>query len=394
VIQNKAESLGTSGKAAANMQMLESFLGPQGARYAQFVLAAVVLLVLILVVWWLIRKAMGDRLNMSDKPDRRGRPPRLGITESFAVDRQGRRLVMVRRDNVEHLVMIGGPNDVLIESNVIRGERAVVARPEVRISEADLLPQPAVFEPAPPAPLTPKPAPKPVEVSAPMPAPVAPAPVIPAPAPPVPSKPVQASPLPPPPAPAPAPEVELPKADLQKAAPAVEPTELPRPPVQSLSERIRSTVASPSFAAKPAEPVKTPEPVKPAELPRDVPAVVVDRQEQSAPKPGLFDTMKSKMSEALKAPAAAPKVDVVEPVAPKPVAEVVVAPPPPPPPPAPQPVPAPPPAAAASVPMPAPQPAPVAPAPPAAAKPVSRNPFDSLEEEMAKLLGRAPDGKG
>jgi hypothetical protein len=31
---------------------------------------------------------------------------------------------------------------------------------------------------------------------------------------------------------------------------------------------------------------------------------------------------------------------------------------------------------------------------PAPEKAAAKNPFDSLEEEMAKLLGRAPDGKG
>ncbi len=90
------------------MQMLESLLGAQGARVAAWVLAALALLLLVILLWWLIQKALGGRLNMSDRPDRRGRPPRLGITESFTVDRQGRRLVMIRRDNVEHLVMIGG----------------------------------------------------------------------------------------------------------------------------------------------------------------------------------------------------------------------------------------------------------------------------------------------
>ena len=134
------------------MQMLESLLGAQGARYASFLLIALAMLALILILWWLIRKALGDRLNMSDRPDRRGRPPRLGITESFAVDRQGRRLVMVRRDNVEHLVMIGGPNDLLIESNVLRGERPLVNRPDTRTAEAELLPPVETIVAPPPAP--------------------------------------------------------------------------------------------------------------------------------------------------------------------------------------------------------------------------------------------------
>ena len=31
-----------------------------------------------------------------------------------------RQLVIVRRDNVEHLLMIGGPNDVVVESQILR----------------------------------------------------------------------------------------------------------------------------------------------------------------------------------------------------------------------------------------------------------------------------------
>src|SRR5581483_1340423 len=32
-----------------------------------------------------------------------------------------RRLVLVRRDNVEHLLMIGGPADLVVEPNIVRG---------------------------------------------------------------------------------------------------------------------------------------------------------------------------------------------------------------------------------------------------------------------------------
>jgi hypothetical protein len=35
-----------------------------------------------------------------------------------------RRLILVRRDNVEHLVMIGGPTDVVVESNIVRAAPA------------------------------------------------------------------------------------------------------------------------------------------------------------------------------------------------------------------------------------------------------------------------------
>ena len=36
-----------------------------------------------------------------------------------------RRLVLIRRDNVEHLLMIGGPSDLVVEPNIVR---AVAAR--------------------------------------------------------------------------------------------------------------------------------------------------------------------------------------------------------------------------------------------------------------------------
>ena len=42
---------------------------------------------------------------------------RLEVTDQAAIDGR-RRLVLVRRDNVEHLIMTGGPVDVVIETNI------------------------------------------------------------------------------------------------------------------------------------------------------------------------------------------------------------------------------------------------------------------------------------
>ena len=49
----------------------------------------------------------------------RGRAPRLAVLDHAAVDAR-RRLVLVRRDNVEHLLLIGGPADVVVETNIVR----------------------------------------------------------------------------------------------------------------------------------------------------------------------------------------------------------------------------------------------------------------------------------
>ena len=47
----------------------------------------------------------------------RPRDKRLGVVETATVDAK-RKLLLVRRDEVEHLVMIGGPVDMLIETGI------------------------------------------------------------------------------------------------------------------------------------------------------------------------------------------------------------------------------------------------------------------------------------
>jgi flagellar biogenesis protein FliO len=42
---------------------------------------------------------------------------RLGISEYYEIDKT-RRLVLVRRDDTEHLILIGGGHDMVIESNI------------------------------------------------------------------------------------------------------------------------------------------------------------------------------------------------------------------------------------------------------------------------------------
>ena len=58
----------------------------------------------------------------------RGRMPRLAVIDAAAVDGR-RRLVLVRRDNIEHLLMIGGPTDIVVEPNIVRAmPRAIRCR--------------------------------------------------------------------------------------------------------------------------------------------------------------------------------------------------------------------------------------------------------------------------
>ncbi len=97
-------------QALSNLLVENKALMIGAAAVAFFVAAVLILLV--------FRLAFGRRLRM---PGGRARQMRLGIVDAFDLDRQ-RQLVIVRRDNVEHLVMIGGPNDILIESQIVRTE--------------------------------------------------------------------------------------------------------------------------------------------------------------------------------------------------------------------------------------------------------------------------------
>jgi flagellar protein FliO/FliZ len=81
--------------------------------------AAIALLAALALIAFVFRSFFGRRLRLPKNG--RARPARLGIVDSFDLDRK-RQLVIVRRDNVEHLLMIGGPNDLVIESQFIRSE--------------------------------------------------------------------------------------------------------------------------------------------------------------------------------------------------------------------------------------------------------------------------------
>jgi hypothetical protein len=66
----------------------------------------------------------------------RGRQPRLAVIDAATVDGR-RRLVLIRRDNVEHLLMIGGPSDLVVEPNIVRAVSARdVPRDQARAAPA------------------------------------------------------------------------------------------------------------------------------------------------------------------------------------------------------------------------------------------------------------------
>jgi flagellar protein FliO/FliZ len=89
----------------------------------KFLVAFAIVFILIVATFWLLRRFGGTRIGGAS----RGRQPRLAVIDAAAVDGR-RRLVLIRRDNVEHLVMIGGPTDVVIEQNIVRAVPVAPAR--------------------------------------------------------------------------------------------------------------------------------------------------------------------------------------------------------------------------------------------------------------------------
>lgn len=300
-----------------------------------FIVAFIVVLALIGVAAWLVRRFATTRLGANTQ---RGRMPRLAVIDAAAVDGR-RRLVLVRRDNVEHLLMIGGPTDIVVEPNIVRaaaGRDQIPQRPSVaeppRLapmpdagSWADEAPRPEVLDH--PEPQMPEPPPRPARPSF-------------------------------------ADEVRRPAPALteRRGEPALggfspepmpprvarsEPPLMPRPPRQSEPVKVPPVRAERAAAPPPPPPVPQAPPVPP-------PA--------ASAAPSSAEQNLAEMAQRLEAALRRPGGETIAPpVAPEP--------------------PAPPPRATRAEP---PSPPPAPPARPAPEK----TSFENLEDEMASLLGR------
>jgi hypothetical protein len=140
--------------------MFETLFG-EGQYGLKFVFAFIVVLALIALTAWLVRRFGAERLGTGST---RGRQPRLAVIDAASVDGR-RRLVLIRRDNVEHLMMIGGPTDVVVEANIVRAagpaRDAQTQRPQpapetlpraVPLDESNMWPLQPEPAPAPPPP--------------------------------------------------------------------------------------------------------------------------------------------------------------------------------------------------------------------------------------------------
>ncbi len=128
--------------------LLVPIFGDWGAVVAQFLLTVIIVFGLIAAVWWFVRRYSGVHFGGIG----RGRVPRLAVVDAVPVDRR-RRLVLVRRDNVEHLLLLGGPSDLVVEGTIQRVRQRSQAPQAAATRPA---PQPAAEAPAEPEPAQPE----------------------------------------------------------------------------------------------------------------------------------------------------------------------------------------------------------------------------------------------
>ena len=84
----------------------------------RFSVALVAVLALILAVGWVLRRLIERGiLPGSLMPAGSGRAQRLAVVEVKQLDVR-RRLVLIRRDGVEHLLLLGATQDLVIESGI------------------------------------------------------------------------------------------------------------------------------------------------------------------------------------------------------------------------------------------------------------------------------------
>jgi flagellar protein FliO/FliZ len=136
--------------------MLDTLFG-EGQLAVKLVVGLIVVIGLIVAFFWALRRFGGERLGAAGG---RGRQPRLAVIDAAMVDGR-RRLILIRRDNVEHLLIIGGPTDVVVEQNIVRaGGPAREAAPVRPPTAADALPRPVPLGEDNMWPLQPEPAPR------------------------------------------------------------------------------------------------------------------------------------------------------------------------------------------------------------------------------------------
>ena len=126
------------------MQFLTSLFGGSESTFITAILALGIVLVLIVLGLWALKVFFRASNTFV-----RGRNRRLTVVDQVSID-QKRQLLIVRRDNVEHLILVGGAQDLVVESGIVAEKPAAAApmrRPAAAASQPARPVQPSVQTP-------------------------------------------------------------------------------------------------------------------------------------------------------------------------------------------------------------------------------------------------------
>ncbi|MEO7222686.1 MAG: hypothetical protein ABIY37_09455 [Devosia sp.] len=112
------------------MQFMTSLFGGSAGTLLNAAFALGIVVVMIVLGLWLLKvfTKAGERLG-------RGNDKRLQVVDTANVDGK-RKVMIIRRDNVEHVIMTGGPQDLVIESGIAVPEPQPMRRPAARPAAA------------------------------------------------------------------------------------------------------------------------------------------------------------------------------------------------------------------------------------------------------------------
>ncbi len=127
---------------------LSGIVGEQMVTGAMLVIVTVAIVFAFLVLFALFRGFSRSGIVGNNKT----RQARLAVMDAASVDAK-RRLVLIRRDDVEHLIMIGGPSDIVIEQNINR--QRMTPQPQTRVRANPAQQNPAMKPAAPRQPAQP-----------------------------------------------------------------------------------------------------------------------------------------------------------------------------------------------------------------------------------------------
>ncbi len=146
-------------------------IGGSEAGSAVWALMIVLAVIVALAAMWRIYRGLTSGTFIAGG---RNRKARLAVIDAAAIDSK-RRVVLIRRDDVEHLLLIGGPTDVVVESRIDLAARSAEpltgsrrpSQPDIAAATREqnkAQPRNAPSSPPPPAP-APPPSGEPVETT-------------------------------------------------------------------------------------------------------------------------------------------------------------------------------------------------------------------------------------